>query len=34
MILGLWGANGEIPHLLFCESNLVPLAGTGTLAGG
>jgi ferritin-like metal-binding protein YciE len=27
-------ATGEIPHLLFCESNLVPLSGTGTLLGG
>jgi hypothetical protein len=34
MAFGLWGANGEIPHLLFCESNLVPLSGTGTLLGG
>ncbi len=34
MSFGLWGANGEIPPLLFCESNLVPLSGTGTLLGG
>ena len=27
MAFGLWGANGEIPPLLFCESNLVPLSG-------
>jgi hypothetical protein len=34
MAFGLWGAAGEIPHLLFCESNLGPLSGSGTLPGG
>ena len=29
MAFGLWGANGEIPHLLFCESNLDPSLGRG-----
>ena len=29
MTFGLWGANGEIPPLLFCESNLVPYRDQG-----
>ena len=34
MPFGVWGANGEIPPLLFCGSNLLPLSGKGTLLGG
>ena len=34
MAFGVWGANGEIPPLLFCDSNLVPVIRAGTLLGG
>jgi hypothetical protein len=34
MPFGVWGADGEIPPLLLCDSNLLPSPGKGTRLGG